>query len=162
MVKDKKKKSKPKKQRLTLKMRKFAELYEGEGTGSDTAEKAGYKGTPGSLRVTACRLLTNANVWALIKKRQEAEKSARIADRTEREERLSEILRNDRAYKIEIEKTRQEIIKIDVENRDTIKAIDTLNKMDGIYVTKHEVAGKDGESFDFNLKVTFVEPKKET
>lgn len=118
----------------TVKQQKFIDAYEGNAT--KAAKKAGYIGTDGYLRLVGHRLITNANIFALIEKRLKAEKSALVADRTEREERLSAILRNDRAVKVFNPKLLTEEFKTEVETKEIIKAIDTLNKMDGLYVTK--------------------------
>lgn len=131
---EKKKAKKPREYPLSKKAQKFAEIIEDNGT--QAAKDAGYKGNNNVLAVTASRLLRNAKVLAIIQKRQEKEKSALVADRTEREERLSEILRNDRAIKVFNQKLLTEEFKTEVETKDVIKAIDTLNKMDGFYVTK--------------------------
>jgi phage terminase small subunit len=87
--------------------------------------EAGYTGTPAAIRVTACNLLTNPNIWALIEKRREEAKKDRIIDIQRRQEILSGIAEN--------------TCEPAAENKDVIKSIDTLNKMDGVYVQKHEV-----------------------
>lgn len=56
---------------LTTKQRRFVEAYAGNGV--EAARIAGYAGSDNVLRVTASRLLTNANVLAGIQARQEVE-----------------------------------------------------------------------------------------
>lgn len=161
MAKDKKKEKKtknPKAWSPTVMQQKFVDAYEGNAT--EAARIAGYSAK--TVKSQGQRLLTNVDLFKAIEKRLEKEKSARVADRTEREERLSEILRNNRAYKIQNEATGFETIKVDVENREVIKAIDTLNKMDGLYVTKHEVAGKGGGPIETkNVTITSKMTPKE-
>lgn len=161
-----KKAKKPREYPLSTKARKFAEIMEDNGT--QAAREAGYKGNDNVLAVTASRLLRNAKVLAIIEKRQKAEKSARVANRTEREEILSEILRNKKVCEVDTpigaeigvtEDNKLKFVKVAVSDKNKIGAIDTLNKMDGLYVTKHQVGGEDGRPLDLSLKVTFVKPK---
>lgn len=154
-TKKKKQATKPKVWSPTVKQQKFIDYYEGNAT--EAAIKAGY--SKKTAKSQGQRLLTNVALFALIEKRLEVEKSVLIADRQEREERLSEILRNDRVYIHINQKTSQETIEVEVENRDVIKAIETLNKMDGIYVQKHQVTDGDGKPLKLSLEVTFVESK---
>ena len=51
---------------LTARQRAFAIAYAEIRNGLQAVRKAGYKGTDGSLRVTASRLLTNANILRFI------------------------------------------------------------------------------------------------
>ena len=162
----KKKKEKAKKPKVwspTVKQQKFVNAYEGNAT--EAARLAGYKGTDGYLRLAGYRLITNDNILALIEKRQEAEKSAKVADRTERAEILSSILRNNKAYEVEgltlgvdvaeeLETGKTKFVKISAVDRDRIKAADTLNKMDALYVQKQEHSGiiKTGTTFADGIK----------
>lgn len=159
--KDSKTKKKPEK-RCSAKARKFGEIYDGNGT--KNARDAGYSGNDNTLAVTASRLLRNAKVLEIIEKRQEKEKSALIADRTEREEILSSILRNNKVCEIsplaagaEIGETPEgetKIVKLAVVDKDKIKAIDVLNKMDALYIQRREHSGeiKTGITFADGLK----------
>lgn len=66
--------------KLTLKQRKFGLAFVGEANGNavEAARQAGYKGTDGSLRVIAHRLLTKANILGFIALlRSDAENAAR-------------------------------------------------------------------------------------
>lgn len=152
----------------TVKQQKFINAYEGNAT--KAALEAGY--SKKTAKSQGQRLLTNVDIQKALEKRGEEEKTALIADRTERAEILSNILRNNRA--IEIDKPVQgcdtvrdeengdyKFVILDSANKDVIKAADTLNKMDGLYVQKHQVTDKDGEPIDFNIQVTYVKPKKE-
>lgn len=64
---------------LTLKQRKFCFAFAGEanGIGVESARLAGYQGDDLTLRVTAARLLTKANIQRFIQElRSDAEKAA--------------------------------------------------------------------------------------
>lgn len=98
------------------KQKKFVLLYIDNGV--KAARDAGYTGNDNVLAATASRLLRNVNILALIEKRQEKEKSALIADRTERQEILSALARE--AGK----------------DKDKISACDQLGKLAGDFVTK--------------------------
>lgn len=100
----------------TVKQQKFVLLIEDNGT--KAAGDAGYAGNDNVLAATASRLLRNVNILVLIEKRREKEKSALIADRTERQEILSKLAR--KAEK----------------DKDKISACDQLGKLAGDFVTK--------------------------
>jgi phage terminase small subunit len=56
--------------KLTLKQRRFINAYIANGgNATDAARQAGYKQTPEALRVTACRMLTKANIQSRIAER---------------------------------------------------------------------------------------------
>lgn len=66
--------------KLTLRQRKFCHAYVGEtnGNGVESARLAGYQGNDLTLRVTAARLLTKANIQGFLAElRGDAEKAAR-------------------------------------------------------------------------------------
>lgn len=130
--------------KATVFRQNFINCYDGRG--GPSAEKAGYRGTPNYLKTMACRLLKIPQIKAAIEERFERERSALIADRTEREERLTAILRNNKVCELpgseagaEIGETpegEKKIVRLAVDTKDQIKAIDILNKMDGLYITK--------------------------
>lgn len=66
------------------------EAYAGNAT--DAARKAGYTGTDDAIRVTASRLLTNPNIVAAIKARQEVPRARRIATREDRQAFWTDVL----------------------------------------------------------------------
>lgn len=144
----------------TVRQQKFIDYYEGNAT--EAAIKAGY--SEKTAKSQGQRLLTNVDLFALIEKRLESEKSALIANRTEREEILSSILRNNKACEVsaltpgvqvgETPEGKTKFVKIEVVDKDKIKAIDVLNKMDAIYVSKQEHSGsiKSGVTLADGLK----------
>lgn len=145
-IKEKKKAKKPKTWSPSVKQQKFIDYYEGNAT--EAAIKAGY--SVKTAKSQGQRLLTNVDLFALIEKRLEKEKSALIADRAEREEILSEILRNNKACVVSsligaeigvTEGKKLKFVKVAVSDKNKIRAIDVLNKMDAIYVSKREHSG---------------------
>lgn len=105
--------------KLTLKQQKFCEEYAASGNATQAAIAAGYS------KKTACSIgeenLRKPDIIAAIKKIGQRETKARIMKIEARKERLSDI-----ACK-------------SVDLNAAIRAIDTLNKMDGLYIQKHEV-----------------------
>lgn len=161
----------PRKWKPTLKQERFVDLYIlYNGNATKAAWDAGYEGDDGTVRATACRLLTNHNVWALIEKRREEAKSVRIGDIQERQEILTEIYRNKKAVEVPLDTFGAEAgetgegkflaVKVAVLDKTKIKAIDTQNKMDGLYVQKHQVTGKDGEPLITNVIVYLPDNKR--
>jgi len=111
---------------LSERERRFVEAYMGPaaGNGTEAARLAGYKGTAKVLAVQSTRLLAKANVQSAIAARREALESQSIADAKERREILTTIARSSES---------------DANAR--IRAIDVANKMDGLYIEKHEHSG---------------------
>jgi phage terminase small subunit len=109
---------------LSERERRFVDAYMGDaqGNGTAAARLAGYKGNAKVLGVQSTRLLTKANIQAAVTARRVALDSQSIADAKERREILTAIIRNGQQ-----------------ESRDRIRAIDVANKMDGIYIEKHEL-----------------------
>ena len=80
----------------------------------------------------ASRLLAQPHIQRHIKELREKYMIAFILDANERQKILADIATSTKAS-----------------NKDKIKAVDTLNKMAGDYVTKTELTGKDGGSISF-------------
>jgi phage terminase small subunit len=108
---------------LSERERRFVEAYMGPCAGNATkaAESAGY--SPKTARQIASRLLTKANIRAAVNEARADLTTEAIADAKERRELLTKHARN-----------MQEPVS-------SIKAVDVLNKMDGIYIEKHDVTG---------------------
>lgn len=83
----------------------------------------------------ASKLLRNDKVKEYMKKLREDMDGEIIADAFERRVKLTTILRNP-----------------DNSTSDIIKAVDVLNKMDGLYINKNELRGANGEPVVFNLR----------
>lgn len=84
---------------LTLQVRRFIDAYVGSarGNGTEAARQAGYKGSKKVLGIQAVRLLGKASVRAAIEAREERRAAKGIATADERDEVLSDILRDQRA-----------------------------------------------------------------
>lgn len=151
----------------TVKQQKFIDAYEGNAT--KAAKDAGY--SEKTAYSQGQRLLKNVEILQAILNRQQEERKSTIADRQERGEVLSGILRNNRAIQLEkpvqgCDSANNEengdhlFVVLDSVNKDVIKSIDTLNKMDGLYVQRHQVTGKDGEPLVTNVIVYLPDNKR--
>ncbi len=125
---------------MERKQAKFCLEFLRTGNATEAYKAAGY--TPRSdavAAVCASQLLRKPNIQEyLAKLRKDLDKEI-VADIFERRVKLTAILRNP-----------------DNSTSDTIKAIDTLKRMDGIYVSKNELRGANGEPVAFTL--TWREP----
>ena len=102
---------------LSERQKKFAEYYAQSGNTVQSAIKAGY--SENYANANACKLLDNVRVAEYIRELAEKDQDKRIMTAKERRAVLSDIAREGN-------------------NQDRIRAIDTLNKMTGEYVTKIE------------------------
>lgn len=118
---------------LSAKYRKFALAYAASATGVEAARAAGFKGTPASLAVTACRLLRNPDVRAVIDEIDSDTIERFTLTRDERLEALSAIA-----------------VDVEERTRDRLKALDQLCRAFGDYTEKLEV--KVSGSFSEQLK----------
>lgn len=102
---------------VTARQKKFAEYYAQSGNTVQSAIQAGY--SEAYANSTACKLLENARVAEYIRELSDKAQDERIMTAKERQALLSDMAKDD-------------------ENApaDRIRAIDTLNKMTGEYVTK--------------------------
>lgn len=120
---------------LTAKEQRFVREYRVDGDGANAARRAGYASK--SAKVTACKLLKKPEVAALIANQEQEKANQRIADAAERRELLTLIARDTGA-----------------KNRmSAIKAMDVLNKMDGVYVQKHEHTGEGGGPVELRIRI---------
>lgn len=102
---------------MTARQKKFAEYYAQIGNAAESARKAGYSKNYAEHRTD--EMLRNVEVAEYIKQLSEKAQDERIMTAKERQALLSDMAKDD-------------------ENApaDRIRAIDTLNKMTGEYVTK--------------------------
>lgn len=105
--------------KLTPKQERFCEEYAACGNATQAAIKAGYS------QKTAYSIgqenLKKPEIIAKIRELQARDKKKRIMNIDERQAKLTEIAENS------------------VDENAAIRAIETLNKMDGLYVQKHEI-----------------------
>jgi phage terminase small subunit len=102
--------------KLTEKQRKFVLYYEGDAT--KAAIKAGY--SPKTAHVTGYENLRKPMVAAALLKRQIPKDEKAVASVVRRQEILTEIAEQ-------------------TDHKDRVKAVDVLNKMDALYIQRHEV-----------------------
>ncbi len=123
---------------LTDREARFVGVFTGtaHGVGSRAAEMAGYR----HGRVAAVRLMKQLRVRAAIEQRQAAIEAATAVRAAERQAEREAQWREQIASAVE----RRAILKRWARDErhlvSAIRAIDTLNRMDGVYVEKHEHA----------------------
>lgn len=108
--------------KLNMRQRRFAEFYVQCGNAGRAAELAGY--AERFAAQNADKLLKNTNIAEYITQLVEKMKDERILAAKDRQVILSDIARDEESEPV-----------------DRIRAIDTLNKMTGEYLSKVEVTG---------------------
>ena len=126
---------------MTERQKKFAEYYAQSGNTVQSAIKAGY--SENYANANACKLLENVRIAEYIKQLAEKIQNERIMNAKERQALLSDIAKDD-------------------ENApsDRIKAVDTLNKMTGEYITITKVQAEVNTSVNPFSELTVEELKK--
>ena len=113
---------------MTDRQEKFCIEFVRCGNATEAYKAAGYDvKTEKAAGVNASRLLGNASVQEKIASLREKLQDEKLMDAKERREVLTLIARNQCE-----------------EAQDRIRAIDTMNKMDGVYINKVEVSGEIG------------------
>ena len=111
---------------MTERQEKFCLEYIRHGNAAVAYRAAGYNPqSKGSAEAMGSRLLRNVNVRQRLAELRKKMEGPAIMDAQERREKLTEIARSPAT-----------------EDKDIIKAIDTLNKMDSLYIQKTELSGK--------------------
>lgn len=105
--------------KLTPKQEKFCEEYAACGNATQAAIRAGYSAK--TAYSIGQENLKKPEIIAKIHTLQARDKKKRVMNIDERQAKLTEIAENS------------------VDENAAIRAIETLNKMDGLYVQKHEV-----------------------
>lgn len=107
---------------LNARQKRFAEYYAQSGNAADSARKAGYSDSYAEHRTD--EMLRNVEISAYIRELTEKAKDKRIMTAKDRQVLLSDIARGS-----------------ENEPSDRIRAVDTLNKMTGEYLSKVEISG---------------------
>lgn len=103
------------------------------GNGTEAYKKAGYKvKSDNAAAVGAAKLLRKVKVQKRIEELRREMDSRKIMDAAERRELLTQFARDEETAKA-----------------DRLKAMDLLNKMDGVYINKTQVSGADGAPLTF-------------
>ena len=98
------------------------------GNATEAYKRAGYKPRSDKVAGTAAaRLLGNVGIQKRIEELRRKLDSHKIMDAAERRELLTQFARDEETAK-----------------PDRLKAMDLLNKMDGVYINKTQVSGADG------------------
>ena len=115
--------------KLTPKQEKFCIEYAASGNATQAAIKAGYSNK--TAYSIGQENLKKPEIIARIQEIGKRETKARIMSVDRRQERLTELAENS------------------IDGNVVVRAIETLNKMDGIYIQKQEISGKDGGAITF-------------
>lgn len=103
------------------------------GNGTEAYKKAGYKvKSDNAAAVGAAKLLRKAKVQQRIAELRNEMDSHKIMDAAERRELLTRFARDE-----------------DTGKTDRLRAMDLLNKMDGVYINKTQISGVDGAPITF-------------
>lgn len=103
------------------------------GNATEAYKRAGYKPRSDKVAGTAAaRLLGNVGIQKRIEELRCELDSHKIMDAAERRELLTQFARDEETAK-----------------PDRLKAMDLLNKMDGVYINKTQVSGTDGGPLTF-------------
>ena len=103
------------------------------GNGTEAYKKAGYKvKSDNAAAVGAAKLLRTAKVQQRIAELRSEMDSHKIMDAAERRELLTRFARDE-----------------DTGKTDRLRAMDLLNKMDGVYINKTQISGIDGAPIAF-------------
>ncbi len=103
------------------------------GNATEAYKRAGYKARSDKVAGTAAaRLLGNVRIQRRIVELQSEMDSHKIMDAAERRELLTRFARDE-----------------DTGKTDRLRAMDLLNKMDGVYINKTQISGIDGAPITF-------------
>lgn len=103
------------------------------GNATEAYKNAGYKVRSDKVAgVCAAKLLGKARIQARITELREEFDSHKIMDAAERRELLTQFARDEETAKT-----------------DRLRAMDLLNKMDGVYINKTQISGVDGAPITF-------------
>ncbi|MBF1706583.1 MAG: terminase small subunit [Selenomonas sp.] len=103
------------------------------GNATEAYKRAGYKARSDKVAGTAAaRLLGNVGIQRRIVELQSEMDSHKIMDAAERRELLTQFARDK-----------------DTGKTDRLRAMDLLNKMDGVYINKTQISGIDGAPITF-------------
>lgn len=127
---------------LTAKQQRFVTEYLVDGNGTQAAIRAGYSSR--SANEIAAENLAKPSIAEAVKAGQLALQRSTIADAAERREILTQLARS-----------------AQVDDNARIKAADVLNKMDGLYIQKHEHGGQGGGPLITRVVHTYTEDHAE-
>lgn len=118
---------------MNERQRRFIDAYIQTGNASEAARRAGYK----SPKVTASKMLTNANLRMEIDRRLDELKTSRTADTQEILEHLSSVVRGELTEEVVTPSGKKRTVK--VAERDRLKAAEMLLKVSGAFRERVDV-----------------------
>ena len=118
---------------MNERQRRFVDAYIQTGNASEAARRAGYK----SPKVTASKMLTNANLRMEIDRRLDELKTSRTADTHESLEHLSSVVRGELTEEVVTPSGKKRTVK--VAERDRLKAAEMLLKVSGAFRERVDV-----------------------
>ena len=123
---------------LTERQRRFVEEYMADPKNAwRAAQRAGFTGAEGSLRTTASRLLTKANIRAAIQQR--AESDPRVANREERQQFWTRVMMGKpHTELVRDRKGKTKEVQVSPSMRERLRAAQLLGMSQGDFVMKHE------------------------
>lgn len=117
----------------------FAQHIAAGKSGIEAARLAGFKGTDGGLRVTACRLLTQPNVQAMVEQARKASTTERIATAVQLKEFWTRIMRGEETSTVMVQGSP---VEVQPTIADRIKAAELLGKTQGLFVDRTKQEGE--------------------
>ena len=122
---------------LTIKQENFCIEYAKSGNATLAYEKAGYKTKGQGRGVEACKLLKKPNIQARLAELAEENRSPKIADMKEAQERLTAIARRLETEEFYLPDGSEVSKKAAI--RDALKAWELLGKMQGAFLDRQQV-----------------------
>jgi len=120
---------------LTVKQQRFVNVYDGNAT--EAARLAGYKGSENTLAQIGRDNLRKPKMAKLIAKREAGRNKKEIADRIERQQFWTKILRKEMTRRGIIGKGEQaELVDIDPKFKDMLKASELLGRSEADFTDK--------------------------
>lgn len=132
---------------MTEKQKRFVEAYMKTGNGRQAYIDAGYSSSKGSVDVNASRLLNSDKVQNYIQEISEQIKNDAIADITEMQIKLTEIIRGMSTEEVVVlvgvggGRTEPRVIEKKPSLKEVLKACDLMLKVSGAYTQKIQVEG---------------------
>lgn len=122
---------------LTPKQESFCIEYAKTGNATEAYRRAYSVKSDGTARANASRLLANSSVKARLAELQAEITNKRIMDAVEIKERLTAIARREVVDTVTLPNGEQ--VQKSPSIRDTLRALETLAKISGLFVTKQEL-----------------------
>jgi len=142
--------------RLTSKQQRFVDAYCGEAMGNATeaARIAGYRGGARTWARVGSVNIRNCNINNEIENRTKKVRSKAIMTAEERQEWLTSVIQG-RVLDGALHDGQP--VEAPPKLKDRISAADQLSKMQGSFISKHEITGRDGSPFAMPTVIRIVD-----